>query len=278
MDNTTRRKRRDALIDALTARTKLIMGILNVTPDSFSDGGTHSNVEESIEHARVMIAQGADIIDVGGESTRPGAPEVDGEEEWRRIEGPIRRVHYELDAPISVDTYKAGVARRAAAAGAVMINDVWGLTRDPDMPAAVAETGCLAVITYNHGSLDAGIDVRAGMMNFFSRAFDIATRHGIPKRHLVLDPGVGFNKTPEQNLSVLAHVGELAETGCPVLVGVSRKSFIGRLTGRSVEDRLAGTLAVGLDSWHRGASILRVHDVAAHRDALTMLIAIDGAP
>ncbi|MAN45993.1 MAG: dihydropteroate synthase [Alphaproteobacteria bacterium] len=252
------------------------MGILNVTPDSFSDGGQHDSLATALTHAAQMAQQGADILDIGGESTRPGGEAVDLEEEWARVAEPIARLASKA-LPVSIDTYKAEIARRAAQAGAVIINDVWGMTRDEAMADVVAETESLVCITYNRGEANADIDLRQDMTDFFGRAFDMAAQAGIPRGHILLDPGVGFGKTYEQNFGVLAHLDALVETGFPVLVGVSRKSFIGRLTGKPVEDRLIGTLAANLDSVQRGAAILRVHDVAEHREALDMIQSIGSA-
>jgi dihydropteroate synthase len=274
MNQADRFKVRDALLHKLAGPRVLVMGILNVTPDSFSDGGRFDRTEAALAQAGRMREDGADILDIGGESTRPGALEVGGEEEWQRVEGAVRALASADGLPVSIDTYKASVARRAAEAGAVMINDVWGLTRDPEIADVVAETGSLAVITYNRGTADPALDLRADMAAFVVESFARTDRAGIPRAHILFDPGIGFGKTYEQNLAALAHLDVLVETGCPVLVGVSRKSFIGKLTGRPVGERLAGTLAAGLDSVHRGARVLRVHDVAEHRDAVDMMTAI----
>lgn len=277
MDRVARHTVRDDFLHKLSAGRALIMGILNVTPDSFSDGGQHNGLSAAIEHAERMRLEGADIIDIGGESTRPGAAEVTADEEWRRVAGILASLAASSALPLSIDTYKASVAQKAAEAGAVIINDVWGLTRDPDLADVVADTGSLVVVTYNRGEADGSINLRDDMAVFFADTFREADAHAIPREHIILDPGVGFAKTYEQNFGVLAHLDVLADTGCPVLVGVSRKSFIGRLTERPADDRLIGTLAANLASIHRGASILRVHDVAEHRQALTMLEAIEKA-
>ncbi len=277
MDRVARHTVRDDFLHKLSAGRVLIMGILNVTPDSFSDGGQHNGLAAAIEHAERMRLEGADIIDIGGESTRPGAAEVAAEEEWRRVSGILASLAASSALPLSIDTYKASVAQKAAEAGAVIINDVWGLTRDPDLADVVADTGSLVVVTYNRGEADGSINLRDDMAGFFADTFREADAHAIPREHIILDPGVGFAKTYEQNFGVLAHLDVLADTGCPVLVGVSRKSFIGRLTERPADDRLIGTLAANLASVHRGASILRVHDVAEHREALTMMEAIEKA-
>lgn len=255
----------------------VIMGILNVTPDSFSDGGRHTTLEAAEAQALRMLAEGAGIIDIGGESTRPGAAPVSAAEELTRVLPVIRHLATRIGAPISIDTVKASVARAAVEAGAVIINDVTGMTGDPDMAAAVAETGAAIVITYHRGQVDEAVDAIADMRAFFDRAFETAARVGILKERIWLDPGVGFAKTPQQNLDVIAGLGTLAAYGCPVLVGLSRKSFIGHVTGRAVNDRLAGTLTAHLMALQRGARVLRVHDVAEHTDLLRLYQAIEGA-
>ena len=277
MDRLARNAVRDRLLERLGVRRPLIMGILNVTPDSFSDGGAHDSLTSALAHAAQMEDEGADILDIGGESTRPGGDPVSLEDEWARVREPITRLAGPDALPLSIDTYKAEIARRAAETGAVLVNDVWGMTKDEGMADAVAETESLVCITYNRGQTDGDIDLREDMAEFFGRAFDMADRAGIPRAHILLDPGVGFAKTYDQNFGVLAHLDVLVDTDCPVLVGVSRKSFIGRLTGKPVDERLVGTLAAGLDSVYRGATILRVHDVAAHREALDMFQAIGSA-
>lgn len=277
MDRLARNAVRDRLLERLGVRRPLIMGILNVTPDSFSDGGAHDSLTQALGHAAQMKEDGADILDIGGESTRPGGDPVSLEDEWARVHEPIMRLAGPYALPLSIDTYKAEIARRAAEAGAVLVNDVWGMTKDEGMADAVAETESLVCITYNRGETDGDIDLREDMTEFFGRAFDMTDRAGIPRAHILLDPGVGFAKTYDQNFGVLAHLDVLVDTDCPVLVGVSRKSFIGRLTGKPVDERLVGTLAAGLDSVYRGATILRVHDVAAHREAVDMFQAIGSA-
>ncbi|ABI75613.1 dihydropteroate synthase [Hyphomonas neptunium ATCC 15444] len=269
-------ERRDRTL-ARVRNEPVIMGILNVTPDSFSDGGRHTTLEAAEAQALRMLAEGAGIIDIGGESTRPGAAQVSAAEELVRVLPIIRHLASRMDAPISIDTVKASVARAAIEAGAVIINDVTGMTGDPEMPAAVAETGAAVVITYHRGTADEAIDAVADMHAFFDRSFETAARVAIAKDRIWLDPGVGFAKTPRQNLEVIAQLDTLARYGCPVLVGLSRKSFIGHVTGRAVDDRLAGTLTAHLMALQRGARVLRVHDVAEHTDLLRLYQAIEGA-
>ena len=263
------RAKRAALRDEILAKARdrvLLMGILNVTPDSFSDGGRFVDPREALRQAEVLDAEGADIIDVGGESTRPSAAQVSAEDELGRVLAVIPGLCASYSRIVSIDTYKASVAHAAAEAGAVIVNDVWGMTRDTGMAQAVAETASAVVVTYNRGTVQADINIADDMRDFFANAFAMAAAAGIPREHVILDPGVGFGKTYEQNFTVLAR-----------LECVSRKSFIGRLLDREVDDRLIGTLAAGLASVQRGARILRVHDVGAHADALKMLKAIDEA-
>lgn len=268
--------RRDRILARVRAEP-VIMGILNVTPDSFSDGGRHTTLETAEAQAMRMLAEGAAIIDIGGESTRPGAAPVSAAEELARVIPVIRHLSGGIEAPISIDTVKAAVARAAIDAGAVIINDVTGMTGDPDMATTVADTGAAVVITYHRGTADEAVDVVDDMRAFFDRAFETAARHGIPKERIWLDPGVGFAKTIRQNLEVIAGLETLAAYGCPVLVGLSRKSFIGHVTGRAVNDRLAGTLTAHLMALQRGARVLRVHDVAEHTDMLRLYQAIEEA-
>jgi len=274
------RAKRAALRDDILAKARdrvLLMGILNVTPDSFSDGGRFVDPRAALRQAEALDAEGADIIDVGGESTRPGAAEVSAEDETARVLAVIPGLCASYSRIVSIDTYKASVAIAAAEAGAVIINDVWGMTRDTGMAQAVAETASAVVVTYNRGTVQADINIADDMRDFFANAFSMAAAAGIPREHVILDPGVGFGKTYEQNFTVLARLDVLMDFDVPVLVGVSRKSFIGRLLDREVDGRLIGTLAAGLASVQRGARILRVHDVGAHADALKMLKAIDEA-
>lgn len=268
--------RRDRILARVRAEP-VIMGILNVTPDSFSDGGRHTTLEAAGVQVLRMLAEGAAVIDIGGESTRPGAAPVSAAEELARVIPVIRRLSSQIEAPLSIDTVKASVARAAVDAGAVIINDVTGMTGDPEMATTVADTGAAVVITYHRGTADDAVDVVGDMHAFFDRAFETVVRHGISKERVWLDPGVGFAKTPRQNLEVIAGLETLAAYGCPVLVGLSRKSFIGHVTGRAVNDRLAGTLTAHLMALQRGARVLRVHDVAEHTDMLRLYQAIEGA-
>jgi len=274
------RENRGRLRDTLLAearRRTLIMGILNVTPDSFSDGGKFDEAGAALAHAEAMVAAGADILDVGGESTRPGALKVSEADELARTVSVVEALAGSGRVPVSIDTYKAGVAAAACAAGAVIVNDVTAMS-DPGIVSAAAEAGAAYVLTYNRGVKDAALDAGADMLTFFESAIATCEAEGLPRDHIILDPGVGFAKTYEQNFQALARVGDLVGLGLPVLIGVSRKSFIGKRLGiEAAADRDAASVAVGLDSLRRGAHMLRVHDVAAHRQAIELWETIENA-
>jgi dihydropteroate synthase len=197
------------------------MGILNLTPDSFSDGGRYFGMEAALSHAQQMAAAGCDIIDVGGESTRPGALPISQNEEVARIESIFAELAYKVEVPLSIDTYKSKVAARAVELGAILINDVWGLQKDPAMAATVAATEAAVVIMHNRAEKDAGIDIVADIRSFFTRSLALAEAAGIPRSRIILDPGVAFGKTARQNIEILRRLGELIEFGCPILVGTS---------------------------------------------------------
>ena len=239
-----------------------VMGIINVTPDSFSGDGLGTDVDAALAHALRFQDEGADILDVGGESTRPGHAPVDEDEELRRVIPLIERLAGSATTPISVDTYKAGVARRALAAGATMVNDIWGLRRDPEMAGVVAEAGVPVVVMHNQ---EAPIykDVVADVMAILRESLRRAEAAGIPREWVIVDPGIGFAKRPEHSLELLRRLGELRALGCPVLVGTSRKSSIGAVLGLPVEERLEGTAATVAIAIANGADIVRVHDVKA---------------
>ena len=266
---------RDKFLSALKP-SPVLMGILNVTPDSFFDGGRHFDPAAAVARARAMIAEGAAIVDVGGESTRPGHLPVSQDEELRRV-APVLEALADLDAPISVDTGKAAVAREAARLGACVINDVWGLQRDPGMADAVAETGSAVIVMHNRDEADPTIDILDDVERFFERSLNLAARAGVPFGRILLDPGVGFGKTPQQNHSCIWNLDRFRRFGAPILVGLSRKSFIGRILGAEVDQRLPGTLAADTVALMRGASVLRVHDVAENRAALDVFTALKGA-
>ncbi|TCT08329.1 dihydropteroate synthase [Tepidamorphus gemmatus] len=248
------------------SRTR-IMGILNVTPDSFSDGGRFNRLDAAVAQARKMAAEGADIIDVGGESTRPGYLPIDADEELARVLPVLEAIVPIVGIPVSIDTRKSAVARAALRAGARMVNDIWGLQRDPTLAELAAEADVETIAMHNRDTVDPAIDIIDDMLRFFEVTIDIARRAGIREDRLILDPGIGFGKTLEQNLRAVKHIGAIRALGFPVLLGVSRKSSIGRITGREVGDRLAGTIAMNAWALRDGVDIIRVHDVAEHVDA-----------
>jgi len=271
-----RRAARDDFLRKLAIRP-VVMGILNVTPDSFSDGGRFVGFDAAVAHARNMTAEGCDIVDVGGESTRPGAAPVSEADELRRIGAIVGELDRVLEVPLSVDTYKAGVARRAAELGAVLINDVWGLQRDPGMADAVALAQTAIVIMHNRAEKDPSLDAIADIRRFFDRSLMLADKAGIPRAHIILDPGIGFAKTSRQNRDVVARLGELRDYGRPLMVGSSRKGFLGSLLAGGIEKTLIGSLAANLAAAAGGASVFRVHDVAEHVAALKVFHAIRSA-
>jgi dihydropteroate synthase len=252
-----------------------IMGIVNVTPDSFSDGGEFLDPERAIEHGRELAREGADVLDIGGESTRPGARAVDAGEELLRVQPVIEGLASD-EIPISIDTSKAVVAEAALDAGATMVNDVTALRADPDLAAVCAETGCEVVLMHMLGDPrtmqenptydDVVDDIRA----FLAERIEFAVSQGVDEERIWVDPGIGFGKTVEHNLELHRRLGELAELGRPIAFGSSRKSFIGKLTGAEVDERLGGTIASNVIAFANGARMLRVHDVAPMRQALTV--------
>ena len=261
------------------------MGVVNVTPDSFSDGGRYLDAGAAIEHGLALEAEGAAILDVGGESTRPGAAPVSEAKELQRvipvIEGLIERGS---GARISIDTYKSGVAARALTAGATLVNDVTALRGDPEMAGVVAAAGADCCLMHMLGDPrtmqrdphydDVVNDIKA----FLAERMAFAAQAGIARERILLDPGIGFGKTVAHNLELLRRLDEFLDLGRPVLIGTSRKSFLGRLTGRDVDDRVAATIATCVLAYERGASVFRVHDVAPVRDALTVTAATVSAP
>ncbi len=253
------------------------MGVINVTPDSFFDGGQYPTTESAVAASLRLITEGADIIDVGGESTRPGHVPVAEEEELARALPVIAALARETAAPISIDTYKARVAEMAFKAGAHIVNDVWGLSRDPDMAKVAATHEAAVVIMHNREKADATLDIIEEVKGFFEKSLLRATTAGIRENRIVFDPGIGFGKTLEQNLTLIAHLEELVQMGFPILLGVSRKSFIGKLFKSEAKDRLPGTIAANVMGVLAGAAIVRVHDVAAHAQALKIAEALRGA-
>ncbi|MBZ9724738.1 dihydropteroate synthase [Mesorhizobium sp. CO1-1-11] len=249
----------------------VVVGILNVTPDSFSDGGLFDAPEPALAQARRMIGEGAAVIDVGGESTRPGAAAISASEEQARILPVIEALAQVGDVLISVDTYRADTARLAVKAGAHIVNDVWGLQREPDIARVAAETGAGLVIMHTGRDRDKLTDVIADQLAFLGKSLEIGRGQGVADGHIVLDPGFGFAKeTAEENLDLMARFAELGELGFPLMAGTSRKRFIGTVTGRDAADRAAGTAATSVILRLKGAHLFRVHDVAINVDALAV--------
>jgi dihydropteroate synthase len=262
----------------LSAGRPLVMGILNVTPDSFSDGGQFLEPTAAIARAAQMMKQGADILDVGAESTRPygGALPVSEEDEKARL-APVLPEVVKLGLPVSIDSIKASVAAWAIAAGAAIVNDVWGLQRDSDMATLVAKRGVPVIVMHNRESADADIDIVPDVMTFFSRSLEIAAQAGIARECIMLDPGIGFGKTPEQSITCLARLREFTRFGLPLLVGASRKRFINTITPSSPDGRIGGSISAHLLAVQKGAAIVRAHDVAETVQALRVSAAIEAA-
>jgi dihydropteroate synthase len=257
----------------------LVMGVLNVTPDSFSDGGQFMDPAVAVAHAAEMAQQGADILDIGAESTRPyGDPvPVSADDEKARL-APVLPEVVKLGLPVSIDTIKASIATWALDQGAAIVNDVWGLQRDPDIAPLVAKRGVPVIVMHNREAADAAIDIVADVVAFFSRSLEIAARAGIARRNIVLDPGIGFGKTPEQSMTCLARLAEFKRFGLPLMVGASRKRFINTVTPSTPAERIGGSIAAHLLAVQKGAAIVRVHDVAETVQALRVRTAIEGAP
>ena len=259
----------------------LVMGVVNVTPDSFSDGGRFYNVEAAVAHGRQLEAEGAAILDIGGESTRPGAAEVSIEEELRRVLPVIEQLRAATRAVISIDTSKPEVMRAAAAAGAGLINDVRAL-REPEALAVAAQMGCAICLMHMQGEPrtmqhnPTYRDVAGEVKAFLDERVQAAKAAGIPADRITIDPGFGFGKSLEHNLELLRRLGELTSGEVPLLAGLSRKSMIGKLTGRPEGDRVYGSIALAVIAYQNGARIIRAHDVAATVDALKIAAAVEG--
>lgn len=264
-------------LPALLARPyPAVMGVLNITPDSFSDGGAFIAPENALAQARRLIAEGADIIDIGAESTRPygGSNPVSAEEELHRLE-PVLAEVVALGVPVSIDSMKPAVVAWALDRGAVIANDIWGLQRDPAMSRLIAERHVPVIVMHNRDRADPDIDIMADMGAFFARSLGIAAEMGIPRERIVLDPGIGFGKTSEQSMTALARLAELKSFGLPILVGASRKRFISSVTPSEPQQRLGGSIAAHLIAMQNGARIVRVHDVAETVQALRVTAAIE---
>jgi len=250
-----------------------IMGILNVTPDSFSDGGTHNKLEDALRHTERMIAEGADIIDVGGESTRPNYTMISEEEEIARVVPVIEAIRKRWDIPISIDTYKSKVAKAACQVGADLINDIWGLKYDPAMAAVVKEMNVAVCLMHNRKQIDYSSfleDFQADIRE----SIRIAKNAGICDDRIMVDPGIGFAKTLEMNLTIMKHLEIMNQFGYPVLLGTSRKSMIGNTLNLPVDQRLEGTIATSVIGVMKGCHFIRVHDVKENRRAVQMTDAI----
>jgi dihydropteroate synthase len=255
----------------------LIMGILNVTPDSFSDGGRYLAVDAAVAHAKRMVEEGADVIDVGGESTRPGSRPVSAEEEMARVLPVIERLSREVDVPISIDTYKAEVARRAVAAGADIVNDVWGFKKDPDMAAAVAHLQCPAVLMHNR-SEPVYRDFVREVLEDLLECVKLAREAGVPEDLLMLDPGIGFGKTYAHNVELMGRLTDIVRLGFPVLLGTSRKSMIRLTLDLPADDVVEGTGATVAFGIAQGCQIVRVHDVKEMKRVAVMTDAMVYGP
>jgi dihydropteroate synthase len=268
----------DALAALLAQGRALVMGILNVTPDSFSDGGRFYEADAAVGRAAAMASDGADLLDIGAESTRPygGAKPVSAEDEMARLK-PVLPAAVKFGLPVSIDSNKAAVAAWALDQGASIVNDVWGLQRDPDMAKLVAKKNVPVIVMHNRDAADASIDIIADVAAFFARSLEIAAQAGIAREKIVLDPGIGFGKTPEQSITCIARLGEFARFGLPLLVGASRKRFISSVTPSQPDERIGGSIASHLLAVKSGAAIVRVHDVAETVQALRVTAAIEAA-
>jgi dihydropteroate synthase len=275
---TSRAAEPELLARLLASGRTLVMGVLNVTPDSFSDGGRFLDPESAVMQAKRMIAEGADILDIGGESSRPylGAVAVIEEEEIARLAPVLPRV-IALGAPVSIDSMKANVVAWALRQGAAIVNDVWGLQRDPDMARIVAEHGVPLVIMHNRAKADPGIDIMADIAAFFERSLEIAAGAGIARNRIMLDPGIGFGKTPKQSIITLANLERLQVFDLPLLIGASRKRFIDSVSPAPPDRRLGGSIAAHVLAVTKGAAIVRSHDVAETVQALRVAAAIRDA-
>ncbi len=240
-----------------------VMGIVNVTPDSFSGDGVGNDPTAAVAQGLRMVKDGADLLDVGGESTRPGHVPISAAEEISRTEGVVRKLARESGVPVSIDTYKLEVAEAAVAAGATILNDIWGLTRSPGLAEMAAKHRCAMVLMHNQDGTDYAGDIMAEIKRFLKESARLAVAAGVPREKVLIDPGIGFGKTAEQNWVVMRRLEELKELGLPILIGTSRKSFIGKLLDLPVTERVEGTAATVTAAVLRGADVVRVHDVGA---------------
>lgn len=259
-----------------TGHHTYVMGILNMTPDSFSDGGQHNNVDDVYFYVEQMIKEGMDILDIGGESTRPGYVQISDEEELFRVLPAIEGISHRFDIPISLDTYKSRVADEGLKAGAVLINDIWGLKYDEKMAAVIAAHNASACLMHNRSHTDYQ-DFISDVETELSESLYLAEKAGIDEHKIIIDPGVGFGKTYEQNLQITQNLDRLKLLGCPVLLGASRKSMIGLTLNVPVADRLSGTLATTAVAVMKGADFVRVHDIKENVEVIKMVEAIQNA-
>lgn len=249
----------------------IIVGILNITPDSFSDGGKYFSIDKALEQAEKLLKDGADIIDIGGQSTRPGYKEIPLDEELNRVIPIIKAISTKFKCPISIDTYKAKVAEEALKNGASIVNDIWGLQYDNgEMAQVVAKYNCPVIIMHNQNKKIYSNDIIADIKKFFDKSFEISDKYGIKKENIILDPGIGFAKGMDENLKILNRIDELT-TLAPVLIGLSRKQFIGSPLNLEPLERVEGTLALNSIAIYKGVRYIRVHDVKEHFKALSIL-------
>lgn len=268
-------KPRVTLSRAALATKTHVMGIVNATPDSFSDGGEYNTIEKATAHGIKLVEEGADVLDVGGESTRPGAAIVDAEEEIRRVIPIIQSLAAKTNVPISIDTYKARVAEAAVKAGATVINDVWGGIEDPDILTVAANADAHYVLTHNRTTTNYA-DFTTDVLADLERQIEAALKAGVKDGHLILDPGIGFAKSPQQNMDMLRQLHTLCSWPYPVLLGTSRKSFIGQVLDLPVDQRLEGTGATVCYGVMQGVTMVRVHDVQAMSRMTKMMDALLG--
>lgn len=257
------------------ANKTLIMGILNVTPDSFSDGGKYNHIENAVQHARQMIEDGADLLDIGGESTRPGYERISDAEEISRVVPAIEAITKELHIPISIDTYKSDVAKKAVDAGAVIINDIWGAKADPEIADVAAETGVPIILMHNRNDRDYSNFIR-DVLNDLYESITIAKKAGVKDDKIILDPGIGFAKDLAENLEMMRHLDTLVSLGYPVLLGTSKKSMIGGVLNLPVSERTEGTGATVCFGIQQGCQIVRIHDVKEMSRMAKMMDALMG--
>ncbi len=252
-----------------------VMGILNITPDSFSDGGKYNSIDRALKRAEEMIKEGADVIDIGGESTRPGYTPVSAAEETERTAPIIEKIKERMDIPISIDTYKAEVAEEAAKAGADMLNDIWGFKKDSEMAHIAVKYNLSCCIMHNRKEPIYN-DLIADVRNDIEESINIGIKAGLDKKRIMIDPGIGFGKSYEQNIDIIKGFSQLNTLGCPILIGASRKSVIGLTLGLPPEERLEGTVAISVIAALNGALFVRVHDIKENKRAILMTEKIIG--